>query len=81
MVEWIGIVCVVWTATELLRMSAAAAGAHADAAATEPHGRSGARDTAPKARTRSRRFAAWDDRGRPIEVEDLGPARPRDADA
>ena len=66
MIEWIGIACVAWTATELLRMSAAAL-------ASTP-----ARPAATRARRPDRpsRFAAWDERGRPIEVDDLG-AQPR----
>ena len=67
MIEWLGIVCVAWTATELLRMSAAAL----QSAPASPRNA-----TAPASRTgpRSKRFAAWDDHGRPIDVEDLGPA-------
>ena len=76
MIEWIGIACVAWTATELLRMSAAAvaevSAPDAASSTTRTEGEPGAR--AP--RRRAKRYAAWDDRGRPIEVEDLG-ATPR----
>ena len=69
MIEWIGIACVAWTAMELLRMSAAATRVVPDGA-----GRTGVRPPNAARGRRAKRFAAWDDRGRPIDVEDLGTA-------
>jgi len=64
-----GIACVAWTAFELLQLSriqtAAPVASRASRPAPDDRGRADALG-------RSRRFAAWDDRGRPIHVEDLG---------
>jgi len=60
--------CVAWTAFELFRL---ARGDVRPAFATlgdEPI----AEPTPRSPRPRRRNFAAWDDRGRPVEVEDLG---------
>ncbi len=64
-----GIACVAWTAFELLELSRVRPDA---GAASRPFSRphDNHRRTAPTGR--SRRFAAWDDHGRPIDVEDLG---------
>lgn len=66
MIWWLGWACVAWTFAELMRM-----GLTESAARTAPI-RS---RTAPHSRVGTRRFAAWDERGRPIVVEDLGRAR------
>ncbi len=59
MLTGIGIACVAWTLFELVGFA-----------------RTGVRRPAPRARVRmrpgARRFAAWDQRGRRIVVEDLG---------
>jgi len=64
-----GIACVAWTAFELLQLSGVrTAGSAAAREIPHPH------EDRPRAAApgRARRFAAWDDRGRPIHVEDLG---------
>ena len=71
MIPLLGCACVAWTAFELFRLARsetrpAFATSGADPISTEAPSR-------PHAAGR-RRFAAWDDRGRPIEVEDLGHA-------
>lgn len=64
-----GIACVAWTAFELLQLSRVRPAA--PAVSREPL-RSHDDRARADARGRSARFAAWDDRGRPIHVEDLG---------
>ncbi len=73
MIEWLGWACVAWTIAEALRMVAGALRSSAPAAQTA-HAHAAAR-TGARARRGARRFAAWDDRGRPIDVEDLGRVR------
>lgn len=62
----LGIVCVAWTSFELARMSSAGAVPVAERAKGPA---AGCARTGPR---RKRRFAAWDDQGRSISVEDLG---------
>ena len=65
-----GIACVAWTAFELLQLRRVGL-AGTPEAPPGPRACDGLRrGTEPG---RRRRFAAWDDRGRPIDVEDLGP--------
>ncbi|MEM9176354.1 MAG: hypothetical protein AAGC67_14090 [Myxococcota bacterium] len=66
MIPLLGMACVAWTAFEIARLvqrtgrpSLAAEGPPAEARPP---------------RRRRRHFAAWDERGRPIDVEDLGQA-------
>lgn len=61
MISLLGMACVVWTAYELSRIVRGTPRAAA-CPRSRPNGVS-----APR-----RRFRAWDDHGRPIEVEDLG---------
>jgi hypothetical protein len=67
MFELLGVVCVGWTIFELARLGQSAARVQE---AQTPTGstRAGASGT----RSRVRRFAAWDERGKRIVVEDLG---------
>ena len=79
-IEWLGIACVAWTGSELIRLALAALrDAQMQPLQPSAHRNSGARQdrSNPKAQNaaRARRFAAWDDRGRPIDVEDLGHRR------
>ena len=67
MVILLGVACVAWTALELNRLMRAQP-AFGPAARVSSHD-SG---TGPRRSPRVGRFAAWDDRGRPITVEDLG---------
>jgi hypothetical protein len=66
MIWWLGWACVAWTFAELMRMGLT--GSAARTAPMRPR-------TATQSRAGTRRFAAWDERGRPIVVEDLGRAR------
>lgn len=66
MIPLLGMACVVWTAYEISRLAQRAG---------RPVLTGEAPDSDPRSpRPRRRRFAAWDDLGRPIDVEDLGPA-------
>lgn len=64
MIPLLGMTCVAWTAYEIVRLVQRARRPvlGAEAAASDPR----------TPRPPRRRFAAWDDRGRPIDVEDLG---------
>ncbi len=66
MIPLLGMACVAWTAYEILRL--------VELGRRAGLGTEGPRTTAHASRSRGRRFAAWDDRGRPIHVEDLGRA-------
>lgn len=66
MIPLLGMVCVVWTAYEI---SSLVGRAQRPVLAAEGPA---SEDRPP--RPRRRRFAAWDERGRPIDVEDLGQA-------
>lgn len=71
MLPLLGLCCVAWTVFELTRLIRSARTAPAPSARppeTDTRPRS---DSAASSRPR-RRFAAWDDLGRPIPVEDLG---------
>lgn len=67
MFELLGVVCVGWTIFELARLGQSAARVQGAQARTQS---TRTRPTGP--RSRARRFAAWDERGRRIVVEDLG---------
>ncbi len=77
----IGLGCVAWTAIEVFRLSSTSA-TIAMPAATRPlgtaqqtgAGRSPQSTPSAERAARTPRFAAWDDRGRPVSVEDLGRA-------
>ena len=64
MIPLLGMTCVAWTAYEIVRLAQRVRRPvlGAEAAGSDPS----------TSRPRRRRFAAWDDRGRPIDVEDLG---------
>jgi len=63
MIPLLGMACVVWTAYEISRLAQRPVLTGEDA------------DSDPRSpRPRRRRFAAWDDLGRPIDVGDLGQA-------
>lgn len=64
MILLLGMTCVAWTAYEIVRLVQPARG--------PVLGAEGAASASHPSRPRRRRFAAWDDRGRPIDVEDLG---------
>ena len=65
MIWWLGWTCVAWTIAELIRMGL-----------TPSEGPQIARTQASAGmRPTCRRFAAWDEGGRPIVVEDLGRVR------
>jgi hypothetical protein len=77
----IGVGCVAWTAIELFRMSSTSVTIAMPATSRSMHTRPQAAPRAPAqspnhaARpSRTPRFTAWDDRGRPVTVEDLGRA-------
>ena len=70
MIPLLGMACVAWTAYEISRLvergrrpAIAVAGAPADTTRASE---------ARPPRPRRRKFAAWDESGRPVEVEDLG---------
>ncbi len=72
MIFWLGVVCVAWTSFELARLW--------HASQVEDRSLESALRGAGFARggtgrvemKRSRRLSAWDERGRPVFVEDLG---------
>ena len=66
MIPLLGMACVAWTAFEISRLveRGKRPALAAEGSASEPRAR----------RPRRRRFAAWDEAGRPIDVEDLGQA-------
>lgn len=68
MIPLLGMTCVAWTAYEILRLVQAAA------RPTHAEGIAGGEASRPSPRPRRVRFAAWDEQGRPIDVEDLGQA-------
>ena len=62
MFTFLGIACVAWTTFEVHRLASASRATSFRIHSAGPI----------EARPRFERFAAWDDRGRPISVEDLG---------
>ncbi|HEB88028.1 MAG TPA: hypothetical protein ENI85_00510 [Deltaproteobacteria bacterium] len=72
MILWLGVLCVAWTSFELARLwHASQVGDRSleSALRSAVCPRSGAARGGMK---RSRRISAWDERGRPVFVEDLG---------
>ena len=66
MIPLLGMVCVAWTAYEISRLVARVVRPVLAAEGPDSEER--------PPRPRRRRFAAWDERGCPIDVEDLGQA-------
>ena len=78
----IGIGCVAWTVIEVFRLSSTSVTVAMPAAGAQRMAEAPSHGVSPKRPSPARvsrsgkapRFAAWDDRGRPVTVEDLGRA-------